>query len=53
MNLPPLDNPWSRFRAWAAANRARVEILAIAGVAIGLIVIMFVVTLIIIFRMLR
>ena len=53
MNVPPLGNPWSRFRAWAAANRARAEILAIAGVAIGFIVIMFVVTLIIIFRMLR
>jgi hypothetical protein len=49
----PLGNPWSRFRAWATANRARLEILAIAGVAIGLIVIMFVVTLIIIFRTLR
>jgi hypothetical protein len=53
MSVPPLGNPWSRFRAWAAANRTRVEILAIAGVAIGLIVIMFVVTLIIIFRTLR
>ena len=53
MSVPPLGNPWSRFRAWAAANRARVEILAIAGVAIGFIVIMFVVTLIIIFRTLR
>ncbi len=53
MNLPPLGNPWSRFRAWAAANRARVEIAAIAGVAIGFIVIMFVVTLVIIFRTLR
>ena len=53
MNVPPLGNPWSRFRSWAAANRARVEIAAIAGVAIGLIVIMFVVTLIIIFRTLR
>ena len=53
MNGSPLGNPWSRFRAWAAANRARLEILAIAGVAIGLIVVMFVATLIIIFRMLR
>ena len=53
MNGSPLGNPWSRFRAWATANRARLEILIIAGVAIGLIVIMFVVTLIIIFRMLR
>ena len=53
MNLPPLRNPWSRFRAWAAANRAQAEIAAIAGVAIGLIVIMFVITIVIIFRTLR
>ncbi|HEX2281618.1 MAG TPA: hypothetical protein VHG52_07640 [Thermomicrobiales bacterium] len=53
MNGSPLGNPWSRIRAWATANRARLEILTIAGVAIGLIVIMFVVTLIIIFRTLR
>ena len=53
MSVPPLRNPWSRFRAWAAANRAQVEIAAIAGVAIGLIVIMFLVTLVIIFRTLR
>jgi hypothetical protein len=53
MNVPPLGNPWSRFRSWATANRARVEIAAIAGVAIGLIIIMFVVTLVIIFRTLR
>ena len=53
MNGPQLSNPWSRFCSWVAANRARVEIAAIAGVAIGLIVIMFVVTLVIIFRTLR
>lgn len=53
MKAPPLGNPWSRFRSWAAANRARVEIAAIAGVAIGLIIIMFVVTLVIILRTLR
>jgi len=53
MNLPPLRNPWTRFRAWATANRARAEIAAIAGVAIGLIVIMFVVTLVVIFGTLR
>ena len=53
MNGSPLGNPWSRFRAWATANQPRLEILAIAGVAIGLIVIMFVVTLIIIYRTLR
>lgn len=53
MKLPPLRNPWSRFRTWATANRAQVEIAAIAGVAIGLIVIMFVITIVIIFRTLR
>ena len=53
MNLPPLGNPWSRFRAWAAANRAQAEIAAIAAVAIGLIVIMFVITLVLIFRTMR
>ena len=53
MNLPPLGNPWSRFRAWASANRAQAEIVAIAGVAIGLIIIMFVITVVIIFRTLR
>ena len=52
MTLPP-RNPWFRLRAWAAANRARVEILAIAGVAIGLIVIMMVITIVILFRTLR
>lgn len=53
MNLPPLRNPWNRFREWTAANRAQAEIAAIAGIAIGLIIIMFVVTIVIIFRTLR
>lgn len=53
MNLPPLRNPWTRIRAWAAANRAQAEIAAIAGVAIGLIVIMFIITVVVIFRTLR
>jgi hypothetical protein len=53
MNVPPRGNPWSRFRSWEATNRARVEIAAIAGFAIGLIIVMFVVTLVIIFRTLR
>jgi hypothetical protein len=35
------------------ANRAQAEIAAIAGVAIGLIVLMFVITLVVIFRTLR
>ena len=53
VSLPPLGNPWTRVRAWVRANRAQAEIAAIAGVAIGLIVIMFVITLVIIFRTLR
>lgn len=53
MNLPPLRNPISRFRNWAQANRAQAEIAVIAGLAIGLIVLMFVVTIVIIFRTLR
>jgi hypothetical protein len=50
---PPLGNPWPRLRAWLRTNRAQAEIVAIAAVAIGLIVIMFVITLIIIFRLSR
>jgi hypothetical protein len=53
MNLPPLRNPFTRFRTWVRANRAQAEIAAIAGLAIGLIVLMFVVTVVIIFRTLR
>ncbi len=53
MSLPPLRNPWTRFRAWLAQNRAQAEIVAIAAVAIGLIVVMFVATLVIIVRTLR
>lgn len=53
MRQPPLRNPWARFRTWSQTNRAQVEIAAIAGVSIGLIVIMFIITLAIIFRTLR
>lgn len=53
MNLPPLQNPFTRFRSWMRENRAQAEIAAIAGVAIGLIVLMFLVTIVIIFRTLR
>ena len=53
MSLPPLRNPWTRTRAWITENRVKAEILAIAGLSIGMIVIMFVVTLVIIFRTLR
>ena len=53
MNLPPLRNPYTRFRTWVRENRAQAEIAAIAGLAIGLIVLMFLVTVVIIFKTLR
>ena len=53
MNLPPLRNPYTRFRTWVRENRAQAEIAAIAGLAIGLIVLMLVVTVVIIFKTLR
>ena len=53
MNVPPLRNPWTRFRAWVQANRAQAEILTIAGVAIGLIVVMMVVTVVVLVMTLR
>jgi hypothetical protein len=53
VNLPPLRNPFTRIRAWMRDNRAKAEIAAIAGMAIGLIVLMFLVTIVIILRLLR
>ena len=53
MSLPPLRNPWTRLRAWVRVNRSQEEIAAIAGMAIGLIVIMFVITIVVILRTLR
>jgi hypothetical protein len=53
VSRPPLGNPWPRFRTWLRDNRAQAEIVTIAAVAIGLIVVMFVITLIIIFRISR
>ena len=53
MNLPPLRNPYTRFRTWVREHRAQAEIAAIAGLAIGMIVLMFLVTIVIIFRTLR
>jgi hypothetical protein len=53
VSVPPLGNPWRRVRAWVAENPARAEIAAIAGVALGLIVIMLVITVVIIVRLLR
>ena len=53
MSLPPLGNPWRRVQAWVADNPARAEIAAIAGVALGLIVVMLAITLVVIVRLLR
>jgi hypothetical protein len=53
VSLPPLGNPWRKARAWVAENPARAEIAAIAGVALGLIVIMLAITLVVIVRLLR
>ena len=52
MNAPP-RNPWPRARLWLRDNRAKAEILAIATLAIGMIALMFVVTLVVIYRLLR
>jgi hypothetical protein len=53
MSLPPLGNPLIRFRGWLQDNRAQAEIAGIAAVALGLIVVMLVITIIVIYRMLR
>ena len=53
MNLPPLRNPFTRVRTWVRDNRAQAEIAAIAGLAIGLIVLMFLVTVVVIVGLLR
>jgi hypothetical protein len=53
VSLPPPRNPYTRARGWVRDNRAKAEIAAIAGMAIGMIVLMFVVTLVIIFKTLR
>jgi hypothetical protein len=52
MKLPPFWNPWSRFRTWVRENPAQAQIAGIATVSIGFIILMFVVTIIIIIRML-
>jgi hypothetical protein len=49
----PSRNPWTRLRTWARENRAQAEIVAIAGVAIGLIVIMYAITIVVIVRSVR
>jgi hypothetical protein len=53
MSLPPLRNPWTRLRGWVRDNRAKAEIAAITGVALGLLVIMMLITIVVIVRMLR
>lgn len=53
MNPPPFWNYWARFRIWSRENRAQAQIAGIAAFSIGLIVLMVVVTIVIIFRMLR
>jgi hypothetical protein len=53
MNLPPLRNPLPRLRAWVQTNRAQAEIMAIAGVAFGLLIIMFVITIVVLYLKLR
>jgi hypothetical protein len=53
MSLPPLRNPLTRLRAWTRHNQAKVQILAITVVAIGLIVIMMVTTLVALYLKLR
>jgi len=44
MNLPPLGNPLTRMQTWVRENRAQAEIVAVMGAAIGLIVVMMIVT---------
>jgi hypothetical protein len=53
MNPPPFWNLWARYRVWSRENRAQAQIAGIAALAIGLIVLMFVVTIVIVLRMLR
>ena len=52
MNPPPFWNLWARFRIWSRENRAQAEIAGIAALAIGMIVLMFVATIVIVVRML-
>lgn len=53
MNPPPVWNLWSRFRVWERENRIKAQIMAIAAVAIGLIVLMFLITIVIVLRALQ
>jgi hypothetical protein len=50
MNPPPFWNLWARYRLWSRENRAQAQIAGIAALAIGLIVLMFIVTIVIVVR---
>ena len=50
MTPPRLSNPWPRLRTWVQTNRVQAEIAVITAVALGLIVIMMVITLVVIVR---
>lgn len=52
--IPPrLHNPLPKFRTWVQANRAQAEIALVTGFALGLIVIMMVITVVVIVRVSR
>lgn len=53
MNPPPFWNLLARYRTWSRENRAQAQIAGIAAFAIGLIVLMFVITIVIVIRTLR
>jgi hypothetical protein len=51
VSQPPLGNPFRRVRTWVAENPALAQVAAITGVALGLIVVMMVITIVVIVRM--
>jgi hypothetical protein len=53
MNLPPFLDRLLHIRSWARANPTQAQIAAITAGAIGLIVIMFLVTIVVIIGLLR
>jgi hypothetical protein len=53
MNPPPVWNLWARFNVWYQENRTQAQIAGIAALAIGLIVLMFVITIVVVIRTLR
>jgi uncharacterized membrane protein YidH (DUF202 family) len=50
VNPPPAWNIWARVRHWERENHAKAQIAAIMALAIGLIVVMFLVTIVVIAR---